>query len=37
MIELLYCAAFPVLQIIGLVVIGYVLRVDRKPKGGDSC
>ena len=34
MMELLYCAAFPVCQIIGLVVLGLIFRVDRKPKGG---
>lgn len=36
MTELLYCAAFPVLQLIGLVVIGYVFRVDRTQKGNRS-
>ena len=34
MTELLYCAAFPVVQIIGLVVIGYVFRVDQRQKDG---
>ncbi len=34
MIELLYCAMFPVCQIVGLVALGLLLRVDRKPKGG---
>ena len=37
MYELLICAAFPVCQLLGLVIIGYVFRVDRNPKGGDSC
>ena len=36
MYELLFCAAFPVCQLLGLVIIGYVFRVDRR-KGGDSC
>jgi hypothetical protein len=37
MSELLFCAAFPVCQILGLVAIGLIFRVDRKPKGGNSC
>ena len=32
--QLLVCAAVPAAQIIGLAVLGYLLRVDRKPKGG---
>ncbi len=35
--ELLLCAVFPVCQIVGLVALGLIFRVDRKPKGGDSC
>ncbi len=31
--ELLVCAAVPAAQVIGLGVLGYLLRVDRKPKG----
>ena len=27
----------PIIQVLALVAIGYVFRVDRKPKGGDSC
>ena len=34
MMELLYCATFSVCQILGLVAIGLIFRVDRKPKGG---
>jgi len=34
MSELLLCAAFPVCQILGLLAIGLLLRVDRKSKGG---
>ncbi len=32
--ELLVCAAVPAAQIIGPGVLGYLLRVDRKRKGG---
>jgi hypothetical protein len=32
MMELLYCAAVPVCQLAGLVVLGLIFRVDRKPK-----
>jgi len=35
MSELLLCAAFPVCQILGLLAIGLLLRVDRKSKGGE--
>ncbi len=34
MSELLLCDAFPVCQILGLLAIGLLLRVDRKSKGG---
>ncbi len=34
MSELLFCAAGPVLVIAALVLIGWIFRVDRKPKGG---
>jgi hypothetical protein len=30
--ELLYCAAFPVCQLAALVLVGWLFRVDRKPK-----
>ena len=30
--ELLYCAAFPVCQLVGLVVLGLIFSVDRKSK-----
>ncbi len=33
--EFLLCLV-PVGQVLGLVVLGYVLRVDRKPKGGSN-
>ena len=32
--EILLCAAFPACQILGLVVLGLMFPVDRKPKGG---
>ena len=31
--ELLFAGLFPVAQLIALVVVGYLFRVDRKPKG----
>ena len=34
MSEFLLCAAFPMCQILALVALGLLLRVDRKPKGG---
>ncbi len=34
MMELLYCAAFPVFYFAILIGVGLLLRVDRKPKGG---
>jgi hypothetical protein len=27
----------PLIQVLALVAIGLIFRVDRKPKGGDSC
>ncbi len=27
----------PLLQVLALVAIGLIFRVDRNPKGGDSC
>jgi len=33
----LFAAAFPVCQMMGMVALGLLLRVDRKPKGGGSC
>ncbi len=32
--EFLLCAAFPTCQILGLVALGLIFRVDRKSKGG---
>ena len=32
MMELLYCAAFPVCQLAGLVILGLIFSVDRKPE-----
>ncbi|GAF86891.1 unnamed protein product [marine sediment metagenome] len=32
--EILLCAVFPVCQILGLVAIGLIFRVDRNRKGG---
>ncbi len=36
MTELLFFAAVPVCQMLGLVVLGLILRVD-EPKGGARC
>ncbi len=36
MIQLLYCAAFPVLYFAILIGVGLLLRVDRG-NGGDPC
>ncbi len=33
MTELLTCSVYPIAQVLGLVVLGLVLRVDRK--GGE--
>jgi len=33
----LLAAAFPVCQMLAMVALGLLLRVDRKPKGDGSC
>ncbi len=35
--EILFAAAFPACQVFGLVALGLIFRVDRKPRGGDRC
>ena len=33
--DILLAAVIPVVQLAGLLVVGLVFRVDRKPKGGE--
>lgn len=35
--DILLAAAVPAAQLAGLVVLGLIFRVDRKPKGGKRC
>ena len=33
--DILLAAAIPVVQLTGLLVVGLIFHVDRKPKGGE--